>query len=180
MSTLAAGSLASSWTLTRAVPVLVAILLGYLYLGSRFVVAIDDQVNKCLEPAKTFYVIDRHDDRALRGELIAFTAGTRFQALPHGLAVHQRLELPIIKRVVGLPGDQVEVTAEDTRVNGVRVGEGLALAATLQRDPETFVRTLTLGPEEYWIMGDTHDSFDARYWGVTGSHEIIGRAYGLY
>jgi conjugal transfer pilin signal peptidase TrbI len=72
------------------------------------------------------------------------------------------------------------VTPERTTVNGVPVGEGLALAGTLQRPPSAFARAETLGAEALWMMGATGDSFDSRYWGPLPRTQLIGRAYAIY
>jgi conjugal transfer pilin signal peptidase TrbI len=62
----------------------------------------------------------------------------------------------------------------------VVVGEGLDVAPTLKRPPEDFVRELVLDENALWIMGDTRNSFDARYWGVLPIDQVIGQAYGLW
>jgi conjugal transfer pilin signal peptidase TrbI len=66
------------------------------------------------------------------------------------------------------------------RVNGVRVGEGLALAGTLQRSPQAFARDAIVPGEHLWVMGATPDSFDSRYWGFLPQDRVIGRAYALW
>ena len=86
----------------------------------------------------------------------------------------------VVKRLRGLPGDQVIVGAERTTVNGVTVGEGLALAATLHQPPAVFARQVILPSDVVWVMGDTPDSFDSRYWGPLAIVQIRGRAYALF
>ena len=65
-------------------------------------------------------------------------------------------------------------------MNGVPVGEGLALASTLGQAPQAFVRDETVPAEAVWMMGGTPDSFDSRYWGALPMAQIRGRAYGLF
>jgi conjugal transfer pilin signal peptidase TrbI len=86
----------------------------------------------------------------------------------------------VVKRLVGLPGDHVAVTPERTAVNGVPVGEGLALAPALGQLPEAFVREQSVPADAVWMMGGTPDSFDSRYWGPLPMAQILGRAYALY
>jgi len=160
------------WTLKRGLPILVLVFAGMLYIGTRFTFGVNGQVQKCLPPY-SYFLIDRHDDRLERGRTLAFWAGSRMQPwFPP--------DLMVVKRLVGLPGDRIVVSAEATTVNGVVVGEGLDVAPTLKRPPTDFVRDLVLGEGELWIMGDTRDSFDSRYWGPLPTHQIIGGAYGLW
>jgi conjugal transfer pilin signal peptidase TrbI len=71
----------------------------------------------------------------------------------------------VVKPLRGLPGDRVSVTAERTTVNGVTIGTGLALAPRLRQPADAFARPLTLPMDAVWVMGETPNSFDARYWG---------------
>jgi conjugal transfer pilin signal peptidase TrbI len=160
------------WTLKRGLPILVLVFAGMLYIGARFTFGVNGQVQKCLPPY-SFFLVDRHDDRLERGRTIAFWAGAR-------MAPWFPPDLMVVKRLVGLPGDHVVVSPTATTVNGVVVGEGLDVAPTLKRPPADFVRDFVLGEGELWIMGDTRDSFDARYWGPLPTHQIIGGAYGLW
>lgn len=66
------------------------------------------------------------------------------------------------------------------RINGATVGEGLALARTLNRPPEDFLRDDILPSGHLWVMGATADSFDSRCWGFLPDHQVIGRAYALW
>jgi conjugal transfer pilin signal peptidase TrbI len=78
-----------------------------------------------------------------------------------------------------LPGDEVEVTREQTTVNGAPVGEGLALAGTLGRQVSAFARTERVPDGHYFFMGRSHDSYDGRYWGYVAADQIVGRAMKL-
>ena len=160
------------WTLKRGLPILLALFALMLYVGARFALGVNGQVQKCLPPY-SYFLIDRHDDRLERGRILAFWGGARMQPwFPP--------DLMVVKRLVGLPGDHIAVSAAATTVNGVPVGEGLDVAPTLGRPADAFTRELVLGPGELWIMGDTRDSFDSRYWGPLPTHQVIGRAYGLW
>jgi len=107
-----------------------------------------------------------------RGGLVAFRAV--------GLAPYFRDGTQVIKEAVGLPGDRIEVTAESVWVNGVARAEGLALARTLGKRPEDFVRAETVPPGHLWVLGASPDSFDARYWGMLPVGQVVGRAYALF
>jgi conjugal transfer pilin signal peptidase TrbI len=143
-----------------------------LYLGTRFRVGIDGQVHRCLPPYRV-WLIDRHDRVLVRGATYSFFAGDALAPIFDPGQV-------VVKRLVGLPGDQVAVTDERTTVNGEPVGAGLALAATLHQPPDAFVRQERIPTDAVWMMGDTPDSFDARYWGPLPLGQLRGRAHALF
>jgi conjugal transfer pilin signal peptidase TrbI len=141
------------------------------YLTERFHIGYDDQDRQCLPPHRWF-LIDRHDRDITQGEIIAFAA--------LGLGPYFRDGQVIIKRAAGVPGDRIQVDPATVRINGAKVGEGLALAGTLKRPPEDFLRDDIVPPGHLWMMGATADSFDSRYWGFLREHQVIGRTYALW
>jgi conjugal transfer pilin signal peptidase TrbI len=87
----------------------------------------------------------------------------------------------VIKRALGVPGEQVLITADGTSVNGVVIAQSdPALAKTLGKRPADFVRDQVVPDGHVWVMGATRDSFDSRYWGALPVGQIIGRAYALF
>jgi signal peptidase I len=86
-----------------------------------------------------------------------------------------------IKRVIGLPGETVEVNEgtvkvyNDAHPNGITLDEQIYL-------PEEFLsagkRTLTLKSDEYFVMGDNRPaSLDSRYFGAVKRSTIVGRVW---
>ena len=84
-----------------------------------------------------------------------------------------------IKRVIGVPGDHVVVKDGRVVVNGQQVEERyLSVAQT-----SCFGRycDVTLGPDEYFVMGDNRaNSSDSRMWGVVKRGQIVGKTWLLY
>lgn len=151
---------------------LALILGGSAYALERYRIGIDDQKRQCLPPY-TVWLIDMHRREVARNDIVAFLATGDMQPwFGNGQIV--------IKRAAGIPGDVIAVTATTTTVNGHPVGAGLALAKTLQRPSTTLERTLTVPSEHVWMMGDTRDSFDSRYWGPLNQDRVIGSAYALW
>ncbi len=84
-----------------------------------------------------------------------------------------------LKRVLGLPGERVKV--EDNKIiiyntehpQGVVVDEGTYLSV-----PTDGAETITLGPDQFFVMGDNREvSFDSRRFGPISRDSIIGRTW---
>src|SRR5260221_9733195 len=112
----------------------------------------------------------------------------------------------LVKRVIGLPGDTVELRGDALVLNGGPVqyqpfdGPSLADLSADERTTHEFAteqlpgRThaiatwpavparrdfgpLTIPPGQFFMMGDNRDdSFDSRYYGPVGRNSLVGRA----
>ena len=92
------------------------------YIAKRYRLGIDWQVERCL-PDTRAVLIDLRSDIPKRGGLIAF----RGQGLEPLFADGTHM----VKILVGLPGDRIEITPDRTTVNGIEVATGLDLAERL-------------------------------------------------
>lgn len=85
-----------------------------------------------------------------------------------------------IKRVIGLPGDRIEIQGNVVTIFNGEFEDGITLDEApyvLHMNPNTTL-TETLGDNEYFVMGDNRDaSSDSRMWGVLQRDKIIGRAF---
>lgn len=82
-----------------------------------------------------------------------------------------------IKRVIGLPGDTVQLTPNDVYVNGVLLKEPYIAATPAGYTNNVEPETVQLGPGQYFVMGDNRtDSQDSRYFGPIAQSEIVGKA----
>jgi signal peptidase I len=84
-------------------------------------------------------------------------------------------ERDFIKRVIGLPGESVEVHEGYVRIDGQEIDEPYVnpLYRTRQSYPQALVP-----PNEYFVMGDhRNNSADSREWGTVPRDLIKGRAF---
>jgi signal peptidase I len=92
-----------------------------------------------------------------------------------------------IKRIIGLPGDTITITPKTVAVNGYTLNEPYIAAAdncSVMVDAQIIptladctTRTIVLGPNQYWVMGDNRPvSDDSRIFGPISFQEIVGKA----
>lgn len=81
-----------------------------------------------------------------------------------------------IKRIIGLPGEAVQVRRGQVYVNGQLLTEPYAPAEpTYNWGPET------VPPDSYFVLGDNrNNSSDSHSWGMLPRDLIIGRAWLIY
>ncbi|HEV3217485.1 MAG TPA: signal peptidase I [Vicinamibacterales bacterium] len=107
-------------------------------------------------------------------------------------------ERDFIKRVIGLPGETVELRNKRVFINGQQLAEPyvyfledpppipqeMAQSGELQSvsgDPRVQYGPVTVPPGHYFVMGDNRDnSQDSRYWGFLPRENIKGRALVIY
>ena len=84
-----------------------------------------------------------------------------------------------IKRVIGLPGDHIQVKDSKIYINGQLMQEPyLPPINTFCGGPYC---DLTLGPDQYYVMGDNRtNSSDSRLWGPVTGDKIIGKTWWIY
>ncbi|OGQ59755.1 MAG: signal peptidase I [Deltaproteobacteria bacterium RIFCSPLOWO2_02_FULL_53_8] len=94
-------------------------------------------------------------------------------------------DLDFIKRVVGLPGDTVEVKDKVIYINGQKWDESFGIYKGREDGrpaPESMsFGPVTVPPEHVFAMGDNRDrSRDSRDWGFAPMRDIKGKAVILY
>lgn len=78
-----------------------------------------------------------------------------------------------IKRVIGVPGDTIEIRETQVYVNDAMLDEPYINEPC--RPAQCPDSTRTLGPDEYWVMGDNRNrSSDSRSFGPILREHIVG------
>ena len=139
-----------------------------------------------------------HFRKPKRGEVWVFTT-KHIEGLKHHVKPEEGSQ-HYIKRLVGVPGDHLEVKSPELWVNGKpaeeygmkRVaeakppyGEGQYAKGYVRIPPnqEAFhpFNEVTLGSDEYFAMGDNSgNSLDGRYWGPVPERNVVGAALFCY
>ncbi len=82
-----------------------------------------------------------------------------------------------IKRVIGLPGETVDIKGNDVTITNTAHPEGLKLDQSYVQNVANNEIHTVLKTDEYFVMGDNRSaSFDSRYWGPVQKNLLIGRA----
>lgn len=83
-----------------------------------------------------------------------------------------------IKRIIGLPGEMVQVMDGDVYINGQKLDENYGNEA--MQDSGIAAEPITLGEDEYFVLGDNRNhSADSRddSVGVLHRKDLLGRAW---
>ena len=105
----------------------------------------------------------------------------------------ERPTVDLVKRLIALPGDTVQLVNKQMFVNGQKVGEDPYVE---HKDPRTFPNRpylseqmrlrdnfgpITIPEGRYFCMGDNRDySYDSRFWGTVPAAYLKGRAFVIY
>ncbi len=84
-----------------------------------------------------------------------------------------------IKRIVGLPGDTIVLQENEVAITNSENSEGFILEESfVQQERKYEPKEITMGDDEYFVMGDNRDSSsDSRYWNALPKSNIIGKAF---
>lgn len=86
----------------------------------------------------------------------------------------------LIKRVIGLPNETIEIEGNNIYINGGKIIESHDYVLDSPKFKNTYVyavgKPYKIPPDQYFVLGDNRlTSFDSRYWGCVPREDIIGR-----
>ena len=85
------------------------------------------------------------------------------------------LEHKYIKRIIGFPGDRIEIKDNKIYVNDNRLSEHY-LPRVIKTDKQIDKIVWKLKKDEYFVLGDNREnSNDSRTWGVLPKKNLIGK-----
>jgi signal peptidase I len=84
-----------------------------------------------------------------------------------------------IKRIIGLPGDTLDIKNGKVIVNGIQLEEPYIDSKNLSFD--TMPQQIVIPPNQYFVIGDNRrNSSDSRAWGTVQRNLIYGRYWYRY
>ena len=147
-------------------------LFAIVFVVARFAIGNYSILGQSMEPnyhQDERLLVDKVSPRALgfnRGDIVI---------------VHSPIQdIELIKRLIGKPGDTIELRDNSVFVNGQVLNEPY-LPVNANSGPTREQTKWTLGSDQYFIMGDNRSfSQDSRVFGPVPSANIVGRALVLY
>lgn len=92
-----------------------------------------------------------------------------------------------VKRIIGIPGDNIELRKKVVYVNGQALEESQYTQHVDPRiieksiNPRDHMDAITVPADSYFVLGDNRDqSLDSRFWGFVKKDKILGKASRIY
>src|SRR3989337_2117535 len=91
-----------------------------------------------------------------------------------------------IKRVIGVPGDKIELKNKEVYINSEKLTEKYIVHQDPHTKPKEYeprdnTGPIIVPPDSLFVMGDNRDqSYDSRYWGFVKMNKVKGRAFIIY
>ena len=161
-----------------AILVATLFILYFLYFSSRYTLAYPPGESACLDAS--FFLIDKWDVDIEQDDLAYFEMNVENQFYPTGLRW--------IKKVAGMPNSLVSVEENRVVVDNLKefplslshIITSLNLSNNSIGEIEDYTKKIQLENDEVFMIGETINSFDGRFWGPLKKEQIKGTAYAIF
>ncbi|MFA6430252.1 MAG: signal peptidase I [Candidatus Paceibacterota bacterium] len=153
-----------------------------MYIAQPFVVS-GQSMDKTLANGN-YLIIDEVSYRLQepqRGDVIVFRVPEEALAISN-YSLDKKMFF--IKRIIGLPGETVEINGDSVKIfneknpKGIVLNEPYAFVDKLSPYFKDIKKTIILKGDEYFVMGDNrHNSSDSRFWGPLKKENIKGKTF---
>jgi signal peptidase I len=88
----------------------------------------------------------------------------------------QNFDKPFVKRVIGLPGETIEIKNGNVYVDNQPLQEEY-----IAEPPKKIIKQQKIPEGAYFVLGDNrNNSFDSQYWGYLPEDLILGKVVSIY
>jgi signal peptidase I len=144
------------------------LLTALIYLGVNLATGRFKVEGSSMEPSF-------HPEQYVLVDKVSYRLGTPQRGDVVVFQYPQATERDFIKRIIGLPGETVDIRGGLVYVNGQALAEPYISA------PPGYAGTWILDVDQYFVLGDNRNSSsDSHSWGPLEKHYLIGRAVLVY